>query len=68
MGPGQVVKLSTSGRLVALLRAAGHQGWWVFGVILSGWGIEGKNSVELLNSNVFGYNLNVMNNHLVYNV
>ena len=29
-GPGQVVKLSTSGRLAALLRAAGHRGWCVF--------------------------------------
>ena len=29
--PGQVVKLSTSGRLAALFRAAGHQGWCFFG-------------------------------------
>ena len=28
--PGQVVKLSTSGRLAALLRAAFHRGWCVF--------------------------------------
>ena len=30
-GPGQVVKLSTSRRVAALLRAAGHRGWCVFG-------------------------------------
>ena len=41
-GPGQVVKLSTNGRLAYLLRAAGQRGWCVFGVLLSGWGIEGK--------------------------
>ena len=29
-GPGQVVKLSTRGRLAASLRAAGHLGWCVF--------------------------------------
>ena len=40
--PGQVAKLSNSGRLAALLRAAGHRGWCVFGVILSGRDIEGK--------------------------
>ena len=42
--PGQVIKLSTSRRLTALLRAAGHRGWCVcvFGVLLSGWDIEGK--------------------------
>ena len=31
LGPGQVVKLSTSGRRLALLRAAGHRGQCVFG-------------------------------------
>ena len=51
--PGQVVKLSTSGRLAALLRAAGHWSWCVFGVILSDWDIE--KSVELINSK---WNLN----------
>ena len=25
-----------------MLRAAGHRGWCVIGVILSGWDIEGK--------------------------
>ena len=42
VGPGQVFKLSTSERLAALLRAAAHRGWGVFGVILSGWDIAGK--------------------------
>ena len=37
LGPGQVVKLPTSGRLAALLRAAGHRGLCVIGGILSGW-------------------------------
>ena len=31
--PGQVVKLPTSERRAELLRAAGHWGWCVFGVI-----------------------------------
>ena len=38
--PGQVVKLSTSGRRSAL--AAGRRGWCVFGVLLCGWDIEEK--------------------------
>ena len=35
--PGQVVKLSTSGRLAALLRAACHHGWCVCGQLV--WGM-----------------------------
>ena len=41
--PGQVVKLSTSGRLAALPRVASHCGWLVFVcVLLSGWDKEAK--------------------------
>ena len=40
-GPGQVVKLSTSRRLAALLRAACHRGWCVC-LLLSGWDIKGN--------------------------
>ena len=45
--------LSTSERLAALLRAASHLGWCVFGVILSGWDIEGKVNILLYEMPVY---------------